>query len=296
MTLLSAHRSSRVITGLAWGALLTILAPLSRIHAQVVLDSVPELQGIDVVEHSGDTIPLNLTFTDDRGEQVTLAGYFHQGKPVVLTLSYSNCPMLCTVLLNGLTNGIRELEWRPGAEYQMINVSIDPLETVELSQQRKTRYLPSVGPMQSKGGWAFLIGSETEINRLSEAVGFKYYYDEDQKQYAHPAVVFILTEDGVISRYLYGIQYSKQDLKFSLLEASEGKIGSTIDRIILYCFHYDPGARGYVLFAGNVMRLGGLLTLIALAVFLGTHWARERLRGHRTHHAFVREQATHESD
>jgi len=248
--------------------------------AQVVLDSVAELQGIDVVEHAGDTIPLNLAFTDDQGKSVSLNDYFHKGKPVILTLSYTNCPMLCTVLLNGLTNGVRELEWRPGAEYQMVNVSIDPLETVELTLQRKKRYLESVGPMQSNGGWAFLVGSEENINTLADAVGFKYYYDEDKKMYAHPAVVFLLTEDGVISRYLYGIQYTPQDLKLSLLEASEGKIGTTIDRIILYCYHYDPEAGGYVVLAGNIMRLGGLVTLVLLAVFLGTYWAREHVRGH----------------
>lgn len=249
------------------------------------MDSVAELRGIDVVEHSGDTIPLDLTFTNDQGEEVTLSDYFHNGKPVILTLSYTNCPMLCTVLLNGLTNGVRGLEWRPGAEYQMVNVSIDPLETVELTLQRKKRYIESVGPMQSKRGWAFLVGNEDNINALSDAVGFKYYYDEDKDMYAHPAVVFVLTEEGVISRYLYGIEYAPRDLKLSLLEASEGKIGSTVDRIILYCYHYDPESGGYVLFASNVMRLGGLVTLILLAVFLGTYWVRERVKSHHTHHA-----------
>ncbi|GAB4315811.1 MAG: SCO family protein [Candidatus Zixiibacteriota bacterium] len=262
-----------------------ILISASVVAAQPVLDSVPELQGIDVIEHPGDTIPLDLPFTNDLGEQITLRDYFHQGKPVILTLSYTNCPMLCTVLLNGLTNGVRELEWRPGAEYQMVNVSIDPLETVELSQQRKQRYLQSVGPMQSKRGWAFLVGNKENIDSLANALGFKYFWADKQQMYAHPAVVFILTENGVISRYLYGIQYTPRDLKLSLLEASEGKIGTTVDRIILYCFHYDPEAGGYVLFASNVMRLGGLITLILLGAFLGTYWARERLRRHHHHTA-----------
>lgn len=262
-----------------------VLIWASVVAAQPVLDSVAELQGIDVVEHPGDTIPLDLAFTNDLGERVSLRDYFHQDKPVILTLSYTNCPMLCTVLLNGLTNGVRELEWRPGAEYQMVNVSIDPLETVELTQQRKKRYLESVGPMQSKRGWAFLVGDKENIDSLANALGFKYYYADDQQMYAHPAVVFVLTEDGVISRYLYGIQYTPRDLKLSLLEASEGKIGTTVDRIILYCFHYDPEAGGYVLFASNVMRLGGLITLILLGAFLGTYWARERLRRHHQHTA-----------
>ncbi len=285
MTIRQDHKPIHSLATLLLLAGLCLLPAPQVVSAQVVMDSVAELQGIDVVEHPGDTIPLDLRFTNDQGQDVTLGDYFHNGKPVILTLSYTNCPMLCTVLLNGLTNGVRELEWRPGAEYQMVNVSIDPLETVELTQQRKKRYLESVGPMQSKRGWAFLVGNEDNINALSDAVGFKYYYDEKQDMYAHPAVVFILTEEGVISRYLYGIEYSPRDLKLSLLEASEGKIGSTVDRIILYCFHYDPDAGGYVLFASNVMRLGGLITLILLAVFLGTYWVRERVKSHDTHHA-----------
>ncbi|MBD3299203.1 MAG: SCO family protein [candidate division Zixibacteria bacterium] len=285
MTLRTDHRPIHPLAAVLLLAGLYLFVFPQVVSAQVVMDSVAELQGIDVIEHPGDTIPLDLTFTNDQGEEVMLGDYFHNEKPVILTLSYTNCPMLCTVLLNGLTNGVRGLEWRPGAEYQMVNVSIDPLETVELTQQRKKRYLESVGPMQSKRGWAFLVGNEDNINALSDAVGFQYYYDEKQDMYAHPAVIFILTEAGVISRYLYGIEYAPRDLKLSLLEASEGKIGSTVDRIILYCFHYDPDAGGYVLFASNVMRLGGLVTLILLAVFLGTYWVRERVKSHHTHHA-----------
>ena len=252
--------------------------------AQLILNEVPELMGIDVVEHLSDTIPLDLAFTDDHGNPVTLRQYFGQGRPVILNLAYSNCPMLCTVVLNGLTNGVRDLSWRPGDEFQMVTVSIDPLETVELARARKKRYLESIGPMNSEDGWAFLVGEESQSRRLAEALGFIYYYDEEIKQYAHPAVTFLLTEDGVISRYLYGLEYKERDLRLGLLEAAEGKIGSTIDRIILYCFHYDPDSKGYVVFAGNVMRLGGLITVVALAIFLGLFWTRDRMR-HRGQHA-----------
>lgn len=261
-------------------ALLFLAATAS---AQQVLDSASALKGIDVVEHLGDTIPLDLPFTDDQGNHVTLRDYFHKGEPVILTLSYTNCPMLCSVVLDGLSNSVHDLDWRPGTKFQMINVSIDPAETVEMTRQRKTRYLESVGPLGSPDGWAFLVGDETDVKTLADAVGFKYYYDEKIKQYAHPAVVFVLTEDGVVSRYLYGISYPKRDLRLSLLEASEGKLGSTIDRIILYCYHYDPDAQGYALFAGNLMRLGGILTVIFLGTFLAVYWLRDRVRHH--HHS-----------
>jgi protein SCO1/2 len=252
--------------------------------AQVAMDSVPELQRIDVVEHLGDTIPLDLHFTDDHGNPVTLRRYFGQGEPVLLNLAYSNCPMLCTVVLNGVANGVRELTLRPGADFQIVTVSIDPLETAEVASARKHRYVNSAGPMGSEDGWAFLVGEENQSRALANALGFVYYYDEEIKQYAHPAVTFLLTEDGVISRYLYGLEYKERDLRLGLLEASEGKIGNSIDRIILYCFHYDPDSKGYVAFAGNIMRLGGVITVVLLGTFLGISWARERLR-HRSRHA-----------
>ena len=247
-------------------------------QAQVVLDSVPALAGIDVIEHLGDTIPLHLTFIDDHGDSVRLERYFHQGRPVILTLAYSNCPMLCTVVLNGLANGLRALAWQPGREFSIIEVSIDPLETVALAAAKKKRYTDVIGKPGAEEGWAFHVGAESQSRALAEAVGFEYFYDEDLKQYAHPAVSFVLTEEGVISRYLYGIEYPERDLRLALLEASEGKIGSTIDRILLYCYRYDPDAGGYVLFAANVMRLGGALTLVGLALFLGIYWTREARR------------------
>lgn len=261
---------------------LTIVAvtslPSTSAWAQVVLDSVPELQKIDVIEHLGDTIPLDLHFTNDQGNPVTLRQYFGHGEPVLLNLAYSDCPMLCSVVLDGVTNGVRDMDLRPGKDYQILTVSIDPNETVKTAFGRKHRYGNAVGEMGSPDGWVFLVGDSTQSRALADALGFIYYYDEDLQQYAHPAVTFLLTEDGVISRYLYGLEYEERNLRLGLLEASEGKIGTTIDRIILYCFHYDPDAKGYVAFAGNIMRLGGAITLVLLAAFLGIHWTRERLR------------------
>ena len=265
----------------AFGALailVTVVIPSAMAFAQATLDSVPELRKIDVVEHLGDTIPLDLHFTNDQGQAVTLRQYFGHGEPVLMNLAYNNCPMLCSVVLDGVANGVHDLDLRPGKDYQILTVSIDPNETVKTAFGRQHRYSEAVGEMGKPDGWTFLVGDSTQSRALANALGFIYYYDEDLKQYAHPAVTFLLTEDGVISRYLYGLEYKERDLRLGLLEASEGKIGTTIDRIVLYCFHYDPDAKGYVAFAGNIMRLGGAITLVLLGTFLGIHWARERLR------------------
>jgi protein SCO1/2 len=262
-----------------------LLLGAGRLQAQVVQDSLPELRKIDVIEHLGEYVPLDLTFTNDAGEKVKLGDYFHQGKPVVLVLAYYTCPMLCTMVLNGVSDAVKTLDWLPGKEFQMLTISIDPSETSELAAGKKARYLDNLGKNGIENGWRFFVGAESQSKALADAVGFKYYYDTDQKMYAHPAVVTILTEEGKISRYLYGLEFKPQDLRLALLEASQGKIGNTIDRIILYCYHYDPSAKGYVAIAGNIMRIGGALTLIVLAVIIGTLWGRERLRRSAARHA-----------
>ncbi len=252
----------------------------SHLFAQVIRDSVPELQKIDIVEHLGQTIPLELTFVNDAGDTVILGDYFHKGKPVIVTLAYYNCPMLCTMVLNGLSDGIRGLSLTPEKDFTVLTVSINPTETATLASAKRTRYMENLGEKGKNDGWRFFVGEESQSRALANAIGFQYYYDEERKEYAHAAGAFVITEDGVISRYLYGLEFKERDLKLALLEASEGKIGSTLDRLILYCFHYDPAAKGYVMMAGNVMKLGGLLTLIIVTIFLSIFWARER--AHRT--------------
>jgi protein SCO1/2 len=252
----------------------------------VVNKNVPQLDSIDVDEHLGAKIPLDLTFSNDAGRIVPLSTYFGQGRPVVLVLAYYECPMLCTLVLNGLAKGVDELGWTPGKEYSLLTVSIDPTETPILAASKKRNLLESIGMSGSDPGWTFFVGDQAQIQALADAVGFRYFYDKKRKEYAHPAVVMILGEDGLISRYLYGIEFKKQDLKLSLMEASEGRIGNTIDRIILYCFHYDPQAGGYVLFATNLMKLGGAVTMLFLVIFLWVLWTRDRRRraSHATAH------------
>ena len=246
--------------------------------AQVVRDSVAELMEIDIIEHLGDSLPLNLSFVDDNGSEVTLSDYFKGDKPVILTLGYYECPMLCNLVFNGVSEGIKELGWVPGEKYQVISVSIDPLETADLAANKKANYIKFLEMPGASDGWHFLVTESENAKTLADVIGFKYYYVEDRDEYAHAAAAYLISPDGVISRYLYGIQYTGINLKLGLLEASEGKIGSTMDKILLYCYRYDPDAKGYVLFAQNAMKVGGVVTVVLIALLVGLLFIRERLK------------------
>jgi len=256
--------------GLAFTLLLVLTA-----RAQTIKENSDDLQKIDVEEHLGENIPLDLHFTDDTGKEVVLGQYFNQGKPVVIMLGYYSCPMLCNLVMNGIADVSKKLTMLPGKDFQIVSVSIDPKETDVLAAAKKTNYLNSIGKPGIENGWMFLTGAGDQSKALADAIGFKYYYVKERDEYAHPAVLAVLTPEGKISRYLYGIDYKQFDVRLALLEASEGKVGSTIDRIVLYCYHYDPASGSYTLFANNVMRLGGLISLVLLVFFLGLLWLRE---------------------
>jgi protein SCO1 len=266
------YKASCVITFI----IMSILWIGPSLQAQLIQPLPPaELKAVDVTEHLGEKIPLDLTFTNDAGEKVKLGDYFKPGRPVILVLAYYECPMLCTLVLNGVADGLHDLDWTPGDKFQVLTISIDSTETAQLAHAKRENLLPVVGKPGSEDGWRFFVGDGPDIRTLAQSVGFQYYYDPQLKQYAHPAVVMVLSGDGRISRYLYGIEFKKQDLKLALLEASEGKIGTTIDRIILFCYHYNPEAKGYVLFATNLMKIAGIITVIAIALFLFILWRRE---------------------
>ena len=205
--------------------IMLIFVSAFSVWSQVVQENTPELQGIDVVEHLGESIPLHLAFTNDKGELVTLDKYFNKGKPVILVMAYYECPMLCTFVLNGLTDVASQLSFTPGNEYQIVTISIDPKETARLARVKKETHIEALNKTGAENGWDFLVGKEESSKKLSDVLGFKYYYDEERDEYAHPAVVFVLTEEGVISRYLFGINYQEKDLRFALMEASAGNIG-----------------------------------------------------------------------
>jgi len=269
------------ITLRTWLQVATSSVLVSSVSAQIVLEKQADLDRIDIVEHLGESIPLDLNFIDDKGQEVELGDYFGNDKPVILTLGYYECPMLCDLVLNGLTSGLTGLKWSPGDKFNIVTVSIDPGEDSKLANAKKQNYLTKLNREGAENGWAFLVGEESQSRALAEAIGFKYFYDKDNDEYGHAAAVYVLTENGKISRYLYGIQLAEQDVRLALLEASEGKIGNTIDRLILYCFHYDPDAKGYVATAENIMKLGGLITMIGLALFLGIMWSKERISKNR---------------
>jgi len=271
---------SGIIGGLlcAIMALMMIMIGAAGVRAQAIYDSVPGLKKIDVLEHLGDTIPMDVVVTDDAGETVTLGRYFKTGSPVILILAYYECPMLCNLVMNGLAQTAGKLPWLPGREYRIVTVSINPAESLSLARGKKENYIREFGRPGTDSGWTFCLATGDQSRKLAKAVGFEYYYDEQQKQYAHPAVLTILTGAGVVSRYLYGIEFKERDLRLALVEASEGKIGTTMDRIILACYHYDPEAGGYVLMAYTFMKVGGGLTIALLLLFLTFLWRRDRRR------------------
>jgi len=204
-----------------------------------------------------------------------LGEYFSDDDPVMLIMAYYECPMLCNLVMNGVIQGAREVSLIPGEDYKILTVSIDPTETTELAVAKKQNYVNSFDREGAGKGWTFFTATEDQSVKLADAIGFKYYYDEDLQQYAHSAVVTVLTGEGVISRYLYGIEFNPRDLKLALLEASEGKVGNTLDRILLYCYRYDPDAGSYTILATNIMKLGGVVTLIFLIILIGGLWWRE---------------------
>jgi protein SCO1/2 len=235
-----------------------------------------QLQGVAVTEHLGQNLPLDLAFKDSTGRDVKLRDYFDGKHPVIITLNYSNCPMLCSLELSGLAKGMKELEWSAGKEFRVVTVSLDPTETKELGAKTRARYLGLYGRPGAESGWAFLRGSEDNVRTLAKAIGFSYNYDPEKKQYYHPAVIALGTPKGMIARYLYGIVFHPQTLRLALVESSQGKIGTTIDKILLYCCAYDAKEGNYSLVASKVMSLGGALTVIVLGSFLGSLWLYER--------------------
>jgi len=254
-----------------------ILIPLTG-FSQAIEENPQDLQGIGIEEHLGDTIQLDYQFLNSRGDTVLLADYFNQGIPVILVLHYTSCPMLCSLVMDGLADGIEQLELTPGKDFQILSLSIDPREKVENAEAMKERYLGGLKNKSSNDAWEFLISPDDNSRIIADALGFNYFYVEETGEYAHPAAAFILTEKGLISRYLYGIEFKEFDLRMALLEASKGKIGNTVDKIVLYCYHYDPDAEGYVIFAGNIMRIGGVFTMLLLMGFLFHLWRKDRKR------------------
>lgn len=223
-------------------------------------------------------VPLDLPFTDETGRDVRLGEYFGK-RPVILALVYYECPMLCTQVLNGVVSALGVLKFDVGTQYDVIAVSINPKEGPGLAAQKKQAYLERYNRPQTAAGWHFLTGKQESIEKLAAAVGFRYAYDEEIGQYAHGAGIEVLTPRGVISKYFYGIEYSPRDIRFGLIEASEERIGTPIDDVMLLCYHYDPTTGKYGSVAIGAIRIGAVATLLAIATFLFVSLRRERAHG-----------------
>lgn len=237
----------------------------------------PELlEQVGIEEHLGDKIPLDTRFATSEGDTVTIGELMTDGKPVLLNALYYDCPLLCGLILEGVFEVVQELAWTPGRDYTILSFSIDPEEKSPLAAENKEFYLDELNRPEAADGWHFLTGREDQIKRVTEAAGFRYTVDEQTGEYIHPAAIMLLSPDGTITRYLYGIEFSEFDLRNALYEASEGRIGSTMERMVLYCFTYDPYSQSYVPVAINIMKLGGLATLVILGIFLGLFWIKEK--------------------
>lgn len=225
------------------------------------------LRQVGIEQRLNNQVPLDLVFTDENGQEVRLGQYFGR-KPVVLSLVYYDCPMLCTQVLNGLTGSLKALKFDVGQEFEVVTVSFDPREKADLAKQKKDAYMARYGREGAGAGWHFLTGSEASIEALTKAVGFNFAWDEETKQFAHASGVIILTPEGRVSRYFYGIEYAPRDMQLGLVEASNNKIGSPVDQILLYCFHYDPQTGKYGFAIMNSIRVLGFATFFGLALLI----------------------------
>lgn len=240
-----------------------------------------QLSGVGITPHFDAQIPLDLAFTDSSGKAITLADVFDGSKPVILTLNYSNCPKLCSLQLNGLVAGLKKMPWTLGEEYRVLTISIDPLESAQRSQMTKEKYLRDYGRAVSPEAWRFVVSpKEANIHKVADTVGFGYVYDPAMRQYNHVAELMICTPNGRVARYVGGIEYDPQTLRFALLEAGRGKVGSTFDHFVLYCFSYDDTTGRYTFAAVKLMQVGAVLTLVVLGLLLLVYWRREVRRRH----------------
>lgn len=254
-------------------SVLAQVAPQSRKEAPP-----PELVDVGVEQKLGAVVPKDLPFTESNGKACRIGDFFDGERPVLLTLNYSNCPQLCSLQLNALLETLQKMSWKPGKQFRVLTVSIDPKETPAVAASTKSVYIEQLNGAEVERGWAFLVGPERSIRVLTDTVGFRYRYFPERNEYAHKAVLIFLDPNGKVVRYLGGLAYDPRDLKFALIEAGEGKVGSFVDQVFFSCFRYDPAKGGYVPVAWKVMRLGGLVVLLAVGGMLFFFWRMERRR------------------
>jgi protein SCO1 len=225
------------------------------------------LQDVKIEQRLNEQVPLDLQFKDETGRMVKLGEYFNHSKPVVISLVYFRCPMLCDQVLTGVLGGIRALPFNVGKDFDVLTISFDPHDTTEYAAEKKQTFIERYHRPGAEKGWHFLTGDQENIRRITESVGFRYAYDEKTNQFAHAAGIMVLTPEGKLSRYFYGVEYDARDLRLGLVEASDNKIGSYTDQLLLYCFHYDP-ATGKYAWVVNIYKWGGGLTVAGIGALL----------------------------
>ena len=236
------------------------------------------LEQVGIDQNLNAQLPLDLTFRDEHGKTVRLGDYFGS-KPVIVSLVYYRCPMLCEQVLNGMTAALNVLRFDVGREFNVVTVSIDPTETPDIAAKKKEVFLHRYQRPTADKGWPYLTGDQANIEQLAKAIGFRYVYDERTKQYAHASGIVIATPEGRLAQYYYGIEYSPKDLRLGLIEASQNKIGTVVDQLLLYCYHYDPETGHYGAIAMRMMRIAGALTVVVLGGFIITMLRREAQAG-----------------
>ncbi|MFT3921898.1 MAG: SCO family protein [Myxococcales bacterium] len=251
---------------------LSVLLTAGVVRAQPAIMPA-ELEAVDVTERLDHKLPMDAVFRDHTGKLVRLGDYFDGKRPVALTLAYHGCKVVCSMVLGAEVEVLKQQPWTLGKEFRAVTISIDSRDTPATAAKKRKQMLALYG--KSAEGWDFLVGDDANIKKVAEATGFKYRYDERNDQFAHPAVLMLTKPNGEMARYLYGLEFPQQDVRLGLLEASQGRSISTIEKAILYCYMYDPIGAKYVLVARNVMRLGGVITVFVLGFFLLVMWRRE---------------------
>jgi len=275
-SIVRAFAAFALLAGSAWGQGMSkgIMSPPANVRP-------PYLENVGIEQHLDAQIPPNLVFTDDAGRAVKLGDYFGK-KPLILNLVYYNCTMLCGEALEGLTGAMKVVKFDVGNQFDVVTVSFNPQETTEMAAAKKQRYVERYGRPGAANGWHFLTGSAESINALTKAVGFQYQYDPKSGQYAHATAIMVLTPEGRISRYFYGVEFPPKDLRMGLVEASQNKIGNAVDQVLLYCYHYDPATGKYGAIVGNMLKIGAALTILFLGILLFVLFRLERIAPRRS--------------
>ena len=232
--------------------------------------------GLD--QRLGESLATDVSLLDASGAEVTIDELLDGETPMVLNFVYHDCPMLCSVVLDLFTETLKQMPWTPGDKFEVLTVSFSAKETPEMAATAKDWILKKLGRPEAAAGWHFLTGSEESISSLTESVGFKFKWVESAQEFAHPSALIFVSGEGVITRYINGVNYPAADVRRAIVEASEGKVGSALDQVLLYCYRYDPDSNSYVLHATNLMKIGGLFTLIVIGLGLFVFWRRERSR------------------